>query len=76
MTKKKFRKKSINVSYGRNKKQLDSFEDDIVAHFSVNVGFQTNVRRVKYVPPPQGAPASHATQLGRGCQGHARLIHS
>lgn len=51
--KKKLRKKSINVRYGRNKKQLDSFEDDVVAHFSVNVGFQTNVRGVKYVPPPK-----------------------
>lgn len=51
MTKKKFRKKSINVSYGRNKKELDSFEDDIVAHFRANVGFQTNVRRVKMCPP-------------------------
>lgn len=70
MTKKKFRKKSINVSYGRNKKQLDSFEDDVVAHFSVNVGFQTNVRGVKYVPPPRCACKSCDTtgkRLPRAC---------
>lgn len=65
MTKKKFRKKSINVSYGRNKKQLDSFEDDIVAHFSVNVGFQTNVRRVKYLPPPPRCACKSCDTTGK-----------